>query len=294
MKTETEIVQELMTKYGLTKKDLFSFCICAVNFLEYYQEESMYDVMRNCPERYANADSNNTRAVAGALKGEKEAEHWTDEQQFAYYMRVIQETIADDQENENLEYVFDELVRFDTVYKREIMIPIMLGCPVEEFDSEQSDDEEYLTSVINTKGMTLRNTYEEQRDAEMKAFREKEAAKLAGEIKEKEHDGDFCVLLASCTDITRLKVRYEEYNKTYYPTRDYKVTPLTRPNQMIIQTGGKDIDDVKETIMKIFKRSISIIGHEMKEEMFPVEKAYKGVVPKILQDNKVTHVIAYY
>ena len=36
MKTENEMVKDLMSKYGLTKKDLFSFCICAVNFLEYY------------------------------------------------------------------------------------------------------------------------------------------------------------------------------------------------------------------------------------------------------------------
>ena len=36
MKTEIEIVKDLMSKYGLTSKDLFSFCICAVNFLEYY------------------------------------------------------------------------------------------------------------------------------------------------------------------------------------------------------------------------------------------------------------------
>lgn len=294
MKTETEIVQELMTKYGLTKKDLFSFCICAVNFLEYYQEESMYDVMRNCPKRYANADSNNTRAVAGALSGEKEAEKWTDEQQFAHYMRVIQETIADELENENLRYVFDELERFDTVYKREIMLPIMLGCPVEEFDSEQSDDEEYLTSVINTKGMTLYNAHQEEQAARLKKYQEEQAAKLAKEVEEKKNDKDFTVLLASCTDITRLKVRYEEYNKTYYPDRNYEVKTMPRASMLIIQTGGKDIEDAKETIMKIFKRSLTIIGHEMTEELVTVEDAYKGNVPQLLKDNGVTHVIAYY
>ena len=83
MNTETAIVKDLMSKYGLTKKDLFSFCICAVNFLEYYYEESMYDMMRSCPRRYANADSNNTKAVAGALQGEMEKEKWTEEDQFA-------------------------------------------------------------------------------------------------------------------------------------------------------------------------------------------------------------------
>ena len=44
MKKTIEIVNDLMTKYNLTKKDLFSFCICAVNFLEYYEEEAMCDV----------------------------------------------------------------------------------------------------------------------------------------------------------------------------------------------------------------------------------------------------------
>jgi hypothetical protein len=31
MKTELEIVKDMMSKYNLTAKDLFSFCICAVN-----------------------------------------------------------------------------------------------------------------------------------------------------------------------------------------------------------------------------------------------------------------------
>ena len=34
MDKKIEIVKDLMSKYGLTNKDLFSFCICAVNFLE--------------------------------------------------------------------------------------------------------------------------------------------------------------------------------------------------------------------------------------------------------------------
>lgn len=294
MKTETEIVQELMTKYGLTKKDLFSFCICAVNFLEYYQEESMYDVMRSCPERYAGADSNNTRAVAGALRGEQAAEKWTDEQQFAYYMRVIQETIAEDLENENLRYIFDELERFDTVYKREIMLPIMLGCPVEEFDSEQSDDDEYLTSVINTKGMTLRNAYEEAAAARHKQYEEERAAKLAKEVEEHSSDESFTVLLASSMDISRLKARYDQYNKTYYPDRDYKVHVLNTYRHLIIQTGGKTIEDVKDTVLRIIRSAYVIIGHELTEELIPVEQAYKDGVPSILKDNGVTHVVTYY
>ena len=90
LKKSIKIVIDLMSKYDLTSKDLFSFCICAVNFLEYYEEEAMCDVMRNCPGRYAHSDSDNTKAVAGALNGEKKAEGWTDEEQFVYYMKNIQ------------------------------------------------------------------------------------------------------------------------------------------------------------------------------------------------------------
>ena len=96
MKKEIEIVNDLMSKYGLTKKDLFSFCICAVNFLEYYVEEAMCDVMKNCPKRYEYADSDNTKAVAGALSGEKKAEGWTDEDQFSHYMEWIQSHVEAD------------------------------------------------------------------------------------------------------------------------------------------------------------------------------------------------------
>ena len=118
-KAEIAIVKELMSKYGLTAKDLFSFCICAVNFLEYYHEESMYDMMWNCPERYENADSDNTRAVAGALKGEQKTEGWTEVEQFAYYMQNIQECIASeigedlDEEDEEtrLEHFLEEFER---------------------------------------------------------------------------------------------------------------------------------------------------------------------------------------
>ena len=35
MKPTIKIVKNMMSEYGLTNKDLFSFCICAVNFLEY-------------------------------------------------------------------------------------------------------------------------------------------------------------------------------------------------------------------------------------------------------------------
>ena len=78
MKKSIAIVNDLMSKYNLTSKDLFSFCICAVNFLTYHDEEDINNVMWNCPERYSYAESDNLRAVAGALNGEKIAEGWTD------------------------------------------------------------------------------------------------------------------------------------------------------------------------------------------------------------------------
>ena len=82
MKKPITIVNDLMSKYNLTSKDLFSFCICAVNFLEYYEEEAICDVMQECPKKYARTDSDNIKAVAGALDGEKRALGWTDVDQF--------------------------------------------------------------------------------------------------------------------------------------------------------------------------------------------------------------------
>lgn len=156
-KKSIKYVKDLMTKYDLTNKDLFSFCICAINFLEYYEEEAMVDVMWNCPDRYADADSDNTRAVAGALNGEKKAEKWTDEDQFAHYMGWIQSHLdSDDRNNHNTShflYEFDD--RFDKVYRREIFIPIMLGCPVEDYDDSQFHDMKYIKSIINIDNLEL-------------------------------------------------------------------------------------------------------------------------------------------
>ena len=153
MKKEIEIVNDLMSKYDLAKKDLFSFCICAVNFLEYYEEEAMCDVMYNCPDRYAYADSNNTKAVAGALNGEKKAENWTDEEQFLHYIRYIQRIIGDD--IDNLSIVLEEYTRFEKVYRREIFIPIMFGCPVEDYDDSRFYDKKYIESIVNANNLSL-------------------------------------------------------------------------------------------------------------------------------------------
>ena len=296
MKSQTEIVQELMSKHGLTNKDLFSFCICAVNFLEYYYEESMYDMMRSCPERYANADSDNHKAAAGALAAEKKTEKWTDVDQFTHYMESIQEAIAAEIENDGkLTYHFlGEMNRFETVYRREVIVPFMLGCPVEDYDNEQFEDEDYIKSIANVDNLALYQVEEAEREESRKRYEEERRAELAKAIEEKKDDKDFTILLASCTSIQMLKAKYEEYNKTYYPDRNYEVKTMPRASMLIIQTGGKSVEDAKETIMKIFKRTLVIMGHEMTEEFVTVEDAYKGNVPQLLKDNGVTHVIAYY
>ena len=290
MKTEVEIVKDLMSKYSLTKKDLFSFCICAVNFLEYYAEEAMCDVMWNCPNRYYNADSNNTKAVAGALNGEKKTQGWTDEEQFFHYMKEIQSII--DSDINDLSHFLSQFDRFEKVYKREILVPIMLGCPVEDYDDGRFFDRKYLKSIANVDNLTLYKAAVEKEEEEMRIYREEEAAAAAKEVEERKNDENFSILLASPANVSRLKNVFEEYNKKYYPDRDYKVVPLNRPEMMIIQTGGKSVEEVKDRILEITKRSITFIGHEVQGELIPDEEAFK-TVPQVMKDYKVTHVVVY-
>ena len=290
MKTEIEIVKDLMSKYGLTNKDLFSFCICAVNFLEYYEEEAMCDVMKNCPKRYAYADSDNTKAVAGALNGEKKAKGWTDEEQFFYYMKRIQRDINED--IDNLSHFLSECDRFEKVYRREIFVPIMLGCPVEDYDDSRFLDRKYLKSIANADNLTIHKAAVEKEEEDLRIYKEKEAAAIAKEVEERKNDENFSILLASPTNVSRLKDIFEEYNKKYYPDRDYKVVPLHNPELMIIQTGGKSVEEVKDRVLEIAKRTILFIGHEVQGELIPVEEAFK-TVPKTMEDYKVTHVVVY-
>ena len=166
MKKEIETVNDLMSKYGLTKKDLFSFCICAVNFLEYYVEEAMCDVMWSCPDRYYNADSDNTKAVAGALNGEKKEEGWTDEEQFYHYMEEIQSHVEAD--SNNLSHFLSEFDRFEKVYKREVFVPIMLGCPVEDYDDSRFLDRKYLKSIANADNLTIHKAAVEKEEEDLR------------------------------------------------------------------------------------------------------------------------------
>ena len=290
MKKEIEIVNDLMSKYGLTKKDLFSFCICAVNFLEYYLEEAMCDVMWSCPHKYYNADSDNTKAVAGALNGEKKEEGWTDEEQFFFYMKEIQSHVEADI-NDLSNFLFD-FERFDKVYRREIFVPIMLGCPVEDYDDSRFHDSKYLKSIANADNLTLHKAVVEKEEEDLRIYKEKEAAATAKEVEERKNDEDFSILLASPINVNLLQNSFEEYNKKYYPDRDYKVVLLNRPEMMIIQTGGKSIENAKDRIIEVFKKSVTIVGRDAQEELLPIDQVF-NVVPMVMKDYKVTHAVIY-
>ena len=290
MKTEVEIVNDLMSKYGLTKKDLFSFCICAVNFLEYYVEEAMCDVMWSCPDRYYNADSDNTKAVAGALNGEKKEEVWTDEEQFYHYMEEIQSHVEAD--INNLSHFLSEFDRFEKVYKREVFVPIMLGCPVEDYDDSRFYDKKYLKSIANADNLTLCKMEDEKRAELTNAYKEREAAAVAKEVEERKNDEDFSILLASPINVNLLQNSFEEYNKKYYPDRDYKVVLLNRPEMMIIQTGGKSLENAKDRIIEVVKKSVTIVGRDAQEELLPIDQVF-NVVPMVMKDYKVTHAVIY-
>ena len=289
MEKKIEIVKDLMSKYGLTNKDLFSFCICAVNFLEYYEEEAMCDVMKNCPKRYAYADSDNTKAVAGALNGEKKAKGWTDEEQFFYYMKRIQRDINED--IDNLSHFLSECDRFEKVYRREIFVPIMLGCPVDDYDDSRFYNKKDLKSIVNADNLTFYKASVEKQEEKMRVYREKEAVTVAKEVEERKNDEDFSILLASNFNVNLLQNSFEEYNKKFYPDKEYKVVLLNRPELMIVQTGGKSLEDAKDRIMEIVNKTVTFIGSEDRGELYPIDQVF-NVVPMVMKDYGVTHVLA--
>ena len=289
MEKKIEIVKDLMSKYGLTNKDLFSFCICAVNFLEYYEEEAMCDVMKNCPKRYAHADSDNTKAVAGALNGEKKAEGWTDEEQFFYYMKSIQRVINED--IDNLSHFLSECDRFEKVYRREIFVPIMLGCPVEDYDDSRFYNKKDLKSIVNADNLTFYKASVEKQEEEMRIYKEKEAAAVAKEVEERKNDEDFSILLASNFNVNLLQNSFEEYNKKFYPDKEYKVVRLNRPELMIVQTGGKSLEDAKDRIIEIVNKTVTFIGSEDRGKLYPIDQVF-NVVPMVMKDYGVTHALA--
>ena len=134
---------------------------------------------------------------------------------------------------------------------------------------------------------------EDEKRAELtNAYKEREAAAVAKEVEERKNDEDFSILLASPINVNLLQNSFEEYNKKYYPDRDYKVVPLHNPELMIIQTGGKSVEEVKDRVLEIAKNTILFIGHDVQGELIPVEEAFK-TVPKTMEDYKVTHVVVY-
>ena len=192
----------------------------------------------------------------------------------------------------SLSHFLSEFDRFEKVYKREVFVPIMLGCPIEDYDDSRFYDRKYLKSIANADNLTLHKAAVEKKEEDLRIYKEKEAAEIAKEVEERKTDEDFSILLASPTNVSRLKNVFEEYNKKYYPDRDYKVVPLHNPELMIIQTGGKSVEEVKDRVLETAKRTILFIGHEVQGELIPVEEAFK-TVPKTMEDYKVTHVVVY-
>ena len=67
---------------------------------------------------------------------------------------------------------------------------------------------------------------------------------------------------------------------------------MKNPGMLIIQTGGKDIEEVKDRILKTLENRFTILGRELQKKLLPVENVFKDV-PPVLVDNKVTHVVTY-
>ena len=61
---------------------------------------------------------------------------------------------------------------------------------------------------------------------------------------------------------------------------------------MVIQTGGKSVEEVKDRVLEIVKRYITFIGYEVQKEIAPIEKVF-NTVPQVMKDYKVTHVVIY-
>ena len=125
----------------------------------------------------------------------------------------------------------------------------------------------------------------------MRIYKEKEAAAVAKEVEERKNDEDFSILLASPINVNLLQNSFEEHNKKYYPDRDYKVVLLNRPEMMIIQTGGKSLENAKDRIMEIVNKTVIFVGSEDRGKLHPIDQVF-NVVPMVMKDYGVTHVLA--
>ena len=89
-----------------------------------------------------------------------------------------------------------------------------------------------------------------------------------------------------------MKKYFEEYNKKVYPGRELKVAVLN-PFEMIVQTGGKSIEDVQKRLLDAVKYSNIIIGRQPEEKLIPIGQSFK-VRPKWIDDYKVGYMVTYF
>ena len=73
---------------------------------------------------------------------------------------------------------------------------------------------------------------------------------------------------------------------------DYKVVPLSNPQQIIIQTVGKSLENAKDRIIEIVKKSVTVVGREAQGDLHPIDQVF-NVVPRVMKDYDVTHALTY-
>ena len=76
-------------------------------------------------------------------------------------MKELQRTVEGDASN--MSVFLNEYTRFEKVYRREIFIPMMLGCPVEDYDDSRFYDKKYIKSIVNVNNLTLSAIAEKER-----------------------------------------------------------------------------------------------------------------------------------
>ena len=299
--TKRKAVETLMEKYGLKKKDLFSFCICAVNFLEYWDEEGMIDVMYDCPEKYASCDSNNTRAVAGALKGEMESEEWDEIDQFIWYAEMVQDRLADyadDRDPDDYRFTKNFVDRFDRCYHREVIIPYILGTDIEKFNDAKWDERGYLNGIINTKNFEILNIDNSEEEERTKKYEEEKAENLKKEVEARKSHKDFSFLFITCVDISHLTDKLKKYNETYYPDRDLKVEAFGKGNILVVQTADEDLDKAANRIWSTVTGPVLFFTPDKgrmdtsKMNIKKISDVFENV-PDSIKEFNPTHVLLY-
>ena len=61
---------------------------------------------------------------------------------------------------------------------------------------------------------------------------------------------------------------------------------------MIIQTGGKSLENAKDRIIEIVKKSVTVVGREAQGDLHPIDQVF-NVVPLVMKDYDVTHALTY-